>query len=151
MDSDTQIKEFNLAMKKLFHGEVMERVSAAITLGHLKEGRATNLLVKALNSEKDPVVINRIIEALGEIKDPKATNPIVKFLKLELEKPEDEQDKTRLFLIIESLMKIGDKRALQHLGVLLESCDTEIKKLTEQAFECIDPKFKQNLKNNKTN
>ncbi|MFX0033070.1 MAG: HEAT repeat domain-containing protein [Promethearchaeota archaeon] len=151
MDSDTQNNEFNLAMKNLFYGEVMERATAAITLGHLKEGRATNLLVKVLNSEKDPVVVNRIIEAMGEIKDPKATNPIVEFLKLELEKPENEQDKTRLFLIIESLMKIGDKRALKHLGVLLESCDTDIRKLTEQAFECIDPNFKQNLKNIKSN
>ncbi|MFX1498294.1 MAG: HEAT repeat domain-containing protein [Promethearchaeota archaeon] len=150
MDSDTQNNEFNLAMKNLFHGKVMERATAAITLGHLKEGRAINLLVKALNSENDPIVINRIIEAMGEIKDQKATISIVEFLKTELEKPEVEQDKTRLFLIIESLMKIGDKRALQHLGVLLESCDADIRRLTEEAFECIDPNFKQNLKNIKS-
>ncbi|MFW9773006.1 MAG: HEAT repeat domain-containing protein [Candidatus Heimdallarchaeota archaeon] len=150
MDFDTQMNEFNLAMKNLFHGKVMERATAAITLGHIKEGRATNLLVKALNSEKDAVVINRIIEAMGEIRDPKATMPIVEFLKIELEKSEAEQDKTLLFLIVESLMKIGDKRALQHLGVLLKSCDADIKRLTEQAFECIDPNFKQNLKNSKS-
>lgn len=150
MDSDTQNNEFNLAMKNLFHGKVMERATAAITLGHLKEGRAINLLIKALNSEKDPVVINRIIEAMGEIKNPKATISIIGFLKTELEKPEVEQDKTRLFLIIESLMKIGDKRALQHLGVLLESCDADIKRLTEEAFECIDPNFKQNIKHIKS-
>ena len=53
MDSDTKNIEFNLAIKKLFHGGVMERVTAARTLGHLKEGRATNLLVKALYSERD--------------------------------------------------------------------------------------------------
>jgi len=146
MDSNTQINEFNLAMKNLFHGGVMERVTAARTLGHLKEGRATNLLVKALNSERDSIVINRIIEAMGEIKDPKATIPIVNFLKKELEKSEDQQDKTRLFLIVETLMKIGDKRALEHLGILLESCDADIRKLTEEAFECIDPSFKENLK-----
>jgi len=146
MDSYTQNIEFNLAMKKLFHGGLMERVTAARTLGHLKEGRATNLLVKALSSERDSIVINRIIEAMGEIKDTKATIPIVNLLKKELEKSEDEQDKTRLFLIIETLMKIGDKRALEHLGILLESCDADIRKLTEQAFECIDPSFKENLK-----
>ncbi|MFW9946354.1 MAG: HEAT repeat domain-containing protein [Promethearchaeota archaeon] len=145
MDSDTQ-NEFNLAMKKLFHGEVMERVTAARTLGHLKEGRATNLLVKALNSERNSIVINRILEAMGEIKDPKSTIPIIKLLRKELEKSEDEQDKTRLFLIVETLMKIGDKRALEHLGILLDSCDEDIRKLTEQAFECIDPSFKENLK-----
>lgn len=146
MDSNTQNNEFNLAMKSLFHGGVIERVTAARTLGHLKEGRATNLLVKALNSERDSIVINRIIEAMGEIKDPKAIIPIVNFLKKELEKSEDQQDKTRLFLIIETLMKIGDKRALEHLGILLDSCDEDIRKLTEQAFECIDPSFKENLK-----
>jgi len=149
MDADTQSNEFNLAMKKLFHGEVMERTTAARTLGHLKEGRATNLLVKALNSEKDPVVINRIIEAMGEIKDPKATIPIVNVLRQELEKPEEFQDSGRIFIIIESLMKIGDKRALEHLGILLESCHEDIRKLTEEALECIDPNFKINLKNKK--
>ncbi|MFW9937124.1 MAG: HEAT repeat domain-containing protein [Promethearchaeota archaeon] len=146
MDSDTQINDFNLAMKNLFHGEVMERATAARTLGHLKEGRATNLLVKALNSEKDPVVINRIIEAMGEIKDPKATIPIVNVLRKELGKPEEFQDNGRIFIIIESLMKIGDKRALEHLGILLESCHEDIRRLTEQAFQCIDPNFKINLK-----
>ena len=151
MDLYAQNNEFNLAIKSLFHGKVMERVIAAKTLGHLKHGRATNLLVKALNSEEDPVVINRIIEAMGEIKDPKATIPIIKYLKLELEKPESKQDKTRLFIIIESLMKIGDKRALQHLGILLNSCEADIRKLTEKAFECIDPNFKQNLKDTKSN
>lgn len=147
MDADTQSNEFNLAMKKLFHGEIMERTTAARTLGHLKEGRATNLLVKALNSEKDPVVINRIIEAMGEIKDPKATIPIVNVLRQELEKPEEFQDSGRIFIIIESLMKIGDKRALEHLGILLESCHEDIRKLTEEAIGCIDPNFKINLKN----
>lgn len=148
MDSDTQNNDFNLAIKNLFHGEIMERVSAAITLGHLKEGRAINLLIKALKSEKDPAVINRIIEAMGEIKDAKATMGIIEFLKLELQKPEKEQDKSRLFIIIESLMKIGDKRALEHLGILLDSCHSNIRKLTEEAFECIDPNWKRNLKNN---
>jgi len=146
MDSDTQNKDYNLAVKNLFHGKLMERVSAAKQLGHFKEGRATNLLVKALISEPDPAVINRIIEAMGEIKDAKATIPIIEFLKKEIEKPENEQDRTRLFIIIESLMKIGDQRALEHLGILLDSCHSDIRKLTEEAFECIDPDWKKNLK-----
>jgi HEAT repeat protein len=145
MDPESQNNDFNVAMKKLFHGDTMQRATGARTLGHLKEGRAVNLLIKALNKEQDSVVIHRIIEALGEIEHPKATQPILDVLSKELEKPEDFQDKAILFIIIESLMKIGDKRALQHLGLLLDSCDTDIRKRTEEAFECIDPDWKINL------
>jgi len=124
------------------------RASAARQIGHLKDSRATNLLIKALKSEKDPIVINRIIEALGEIKNAKATMAIVEILKKELNKKESEQDKSLLFLVVESLMKIGDKRALEHLGLLMESCEGDIKKLTEEALECIDPNWKENLTGN---
>jgi HEAT repeat protein len=149
MDPESQNEDFNDAMKKLFHGNTMERATGARTLGHLKEGRAVNLLIKALNKEQDSVVINRIIEALGEIKHPKATQPILDVLIKELEKPEDSQDKAMLFIIIESLMEIGDKRALQHLGLLLDSCDADIRKRTEEAFECIDINWRENIKKNK--
>ena len=146
MDSNTQNTDFNNAIKNLFNGELMERVAAAKKLGDMRDGRATNLLIKALKSEKEEIVINRIIEALGDIKNAKATIPIAEFLKIETQKPETEQDKTRMFLIIESLMKIGDKRALTHLGILLNSCHSDIRKLTEEAFECIDPNWKDNIK-----
>jgi len=126
MDSNSQDNEYNLAVKNLFHGKIMERATAARQIGHFKEGRATNLLVRALNSEEDPIVINRIIEAMGEIKDAKATMVIVELLKRELEKHDSEQDKSLLFLIVESLMKIGDKRALEHLGILLTSCESDL-------------------------
>ena len=149
MDPESQNEDFNEAMKKLFHGNTMERATGARRLGHLKEGRAVNLLVKALNKEQDHVVINRIIEALGEIKHPKATKPILDVLLKELEKPEDSQDRAMLFIIIESLMEIGDKRALQHLGLLLNSCDADIRKRTEEAFECIDINWRENIKKNK--
>jgi len=149
MDEDTKKDEFNEAIKKLFHGEIMERAAAARKLGHLKEGRAVNLLIKALNKENDAVVINRLIEALGEIRNTKSTLSILKFLSEELEKPEENQDKTRLFLIIDSLMKIGDKRALQHLGILINSCDADIRERTEQAFECIDVNWRENIKKSK--
>lgn len=147
MDSNSRDSEYNLAIKNLFHGKIMERVSAARQIGHLKDGRATNLLVKALKSEEEPIVINRIIEAMGEIKDAKATMAIIEILKSELEKSEIEQDKSLLFLIVESLMKIGDKRALEQLGILSSSCESELKKLTEEAIACIDPNWKKNLAN----
>jgi len=73
---------------------------------------------------------------------------IVEILKRELEKHESEQDKSLLFLIVESLMKIGDKRALEHLGLLSRSCESDLKKLTEEAIECIDPNWKENLAEN---
>lgn len=147
MDQKTQNEAFNSYVKILFNSSGgKERAFAAKNLGQLKEGRATNILARALKSEKDDVVINRIIEAMGEIKDPKATMLIVNFLKQELEKPEEDQNKTRLFIVIESLMKIGDKRALEHLSILLDSCHSDIRKLTEEAFECIDPKWKLNIK-----
>jgi HEAT repeat protein len=146
-NSSSRDEEYNLAIKNLFHGKIMERASAARQIGHMKDGRATNLLVRALNSEEDPIVINRIIEAMGEIKDAKATKIIVEILKNELEKHETEQDKSLLFLIVESLMKIGDKRALEQLGILSRSCESELKKLTEEAIECIDPNWKNNLAN----
>lgn len=150
--ANTQNDAFNIAIKNLFHGESWEqRAAAANELGKLKEARATNLLTKALNSEKDPVVINRIIEAMGKIEDPKATMIIIDFLKQELELPEEKQNKNRLFVIIESLMKIGDKRALEHLGVLLNSCDSDIRSLTEDAFECIDINWRNNIKRSHIN
>ena len=146
MDQKTQNEAFNKYIKKLFESSSWkERAIAAKNIGQLKEGRATNLLSRALKSENDPVVINQIIEAMGEIRDAKATMLIINFLKKELKKPEDSQDKTRLFIIIESLMKIGDKRALEHLGILLESCHSDIRQLTEQAFECIDPLWKESI------
>jgi len=149
MDQKTQNDNLNKYIKQLFEAPSWKkRAIAAQNIGQLREGRATNLLARALKSEKDPVVINRIIEAMGEIRDPKATMLIINFLKKELEKSEESQDKTRLFIIIESLMKIGDKRALEHLGILLDSCYNDIKQLTEQAFECIDPNWKKNIEKN---
>jgi len=146
MDQKIQNEAFNSYVKKLFNGlSWKDRAIAAQNLGKLKEGRATNMLARALKSEEDTVVINRIIEAMGEISDPKATMLIINFLKQELVKAEEDQDKTRLFIIIESLMKIGDKRALEHLGILLDSCYSDIRKLTEEAFECIDPNWKLNV------
>lgn len=146
MDYKTQNKEFNSAINKLFHGETtMEKAAAANHLGYLKDKRATNLFFKILKTEKDPIIINRIIEAMGEIRDNRATMLIIDILKKEIELPEDQQDKQRIFLIVESLMKIGDKRALEHIGILLDSCDNKIKSLATEAFECIDANWRDNI------
>jgi len=137
--------DFDENLKKLFNEEKWEeRAKAARNLGYISDGRAVNLLIKALNSEKDDLVINRIIEALGRIGHPKATMSIIGILKEELKR--DFSDKTRLFYIIESLMKIGDKRVLNELGILLDSCDTDIRNLILEAFECIDPNWQENIK-----
>jgi len=148
MKQKTQENEYDQLIKQLFRSENWEeRAEAARKIGHLEQGRATNLLVKALNIEKDDVVINRIIEALGRIKNAKATIPIIEFLKKEITK--EVPDKKRLFAIVESLMKISDKRALSHLGLLYASCEADIKNVTEEALRCIDPNWKENLKNDK--
>jgi HEAT repeat protein len=151
MDDKTKNEDLRKTLEKLFHGKnIMERVAAANHLGYLKNPNAIDSLGKALKTEKNEIVINRIIEALGEIRDKNATSLIIDILKEELKLPEEGQDKQRIFLIIESLMKIGDKNALNDLGILLNSCDNDIRQLTIQAFECIDPNWKGNIKNLKT-
>ncbi|MFX1462707.1 MAG: hypothetical protein ACFFBF_06620, partial [Promethearchaeota archaeon] len=54
-----------------------------------------------------------------------------------------EPDKYRIIYIIESLIKIKDKRALSYLGPLLNSSDNEIERLTIKAFDVIEPNWKE--------
>ncbi|MFX1504427.1 MAG: HEAT repeat domain-containing protein [Promethearchaeota archaeon] len=137
--------EFNALIKQLFHdNDWQKRAEAARQLGLLKDGRATNLLCRALRSEKDHMAVNKIIEALGRIGDGRATLRIVEKLKEEQEK--NEIDKFRIIYIVESLTKIKDKRALVYLGPLLESTDDEIRNLTLQAFDIIEPSWKEIIK-----
>ena len=137
-------ERYNEYIKDLFNGPIWEqRALAASHLGNLKDSRATNVLVKALKSERDPGVINRIIEALGKIRDAKATIPILDILREEMKK--EAPNKSFLFIIIESLLKIGDKRALTDLGILKNSCDADIKKLSEEALNCLDPNWQGNI------
>ena len=63
------------------------------------------------------------------------------FIKNEQEKYEP--DKFRVIYIIESLTRIKDKRALSYLGPLLESSDVEIKNLAINAFDIIEPNWKE--------
>lgn len=134
--------EFNALIRQLFHDDDWQkRAEAARQLGMLKDGRATNLLCRALRSEKDHIVVNKIIEALGRIRDGRATLRIIERFKEEQEKYEP--DKYRIIYIIESLTKIKDKRALAYLGPLLNSSDDEIKNLTLKAFDIIEPNWKE--------
>ncbi len=94
--------KFNSLIKRLFHNEEWQnRAEADRELGLLEEGRAVNLLCRALKSEKDNMVINRIIEALGRIGDGKATLRIIEIL--EEEQKKGEIDKYRIIYILKSL------------------------------------------------
>jgi len=147
MDYKTQNtgKEDNI--NRLFFGKTWnERADAAIKLGKTKALKNTDYLIKALKSEKDEIVINRIIEAIGKMKDPKATNVLTDLLNKELQLPENKQNKSKLFALVESLIKIGDKKALEDIGILLESCSSDLKELSEKSLECVDPNWKENVK-----
>jgi HEAT repeat protein len=134
--------EFNALIKQLFHDDDWQnRADAARQLGLLKDGRATNLMCRALKSEKDPIVLNKIIEALGRIKDARATLGIIEKLKDEQEK--NNPDKYRIIYIIECLTRLNDKRALAYLVPLLESSDNEIKELILHAFNTIEPNWEE--------
>lgn len=137
--------EFNTFIKNLFHDvDWQKRAEAARQLGLLKDGRATNLLCRALRSEKDHLVVNRIIEALGRIGDGRATLRIIEKLKEEQDKLR--ADKYRIVYIIECLINIKDKRALEFMGPFLDSSDEELKKLAQLAFDTIEPNWKEIIK-----
>jgi HEAT repeat protein len=136
-----QNKEYNEILNQLFLDESWKkRAEAAQNLGLMRDARSVNLLCRALRSEKDKMVQNRIIEALGKIGDGRATLRITEILEEELKN--DTIDKFRLIYIIESLMNIKDKRALMYIGQFLNSEDEDLQKLTEKAFDVIEPKWR---------
>ena len=133
--------KYNALIKQLFHDEDWQkRAEAARELGIMEEGRAVNLLCRALRSEKDHLVINRIIEALGKIKDGRATLRIIEKLLEELDKSEN--DKFRIIYILEALKSIKDKRALEYIGLFLNSSDDKLKNLTQEIFDLIEPEWR---------
>ena len=137
-----QNKEFNNLIKELFHNPDWQgRAEAARKLGFLKDGRATNLMCRALSKEKDSSVRNKIIEALGKIGDPKATLSILENLKEELNK--STLNKFTIIYIIESLTKLKDKRALVYIGPFLNSDDNDLKKIAQNAFDTIEPNWRE--------
>lgn len=136
-----QNKEYNEILNQLFVNESWKkRAEAAQKLGFMRDRRAVNLLCRALRSEKDKIVQNRIIEALGKIGDGRATLRIIEILKEELKN--DTIDKFRLIYIIESLINLKDKRALMYIGQFLDSQDEDLRELTEKAFDLIEPKWR---------
>ena len=145
MNWHEQNVKFNSLIKQLFHDAAWQkRADAARELGIMKEGRSVNLLCRALRSELDHIVVNRIIESLGRIGDGRATLRIIEKLKDEISSPKP--DRFRIIYILEALMKIRDKRSLEYIGPFLNSSDEEIKKLAEEAFNSIEPNWKEIVK-----
>jgi HEAT repeat protein len=137
--------KYNTIINQLFQDEDWKkRAEAARELGIMKEGRSVNLLCRALRSEKDQMVVDRIIEALGRIGDAKATLRIIEKFDEELEKYEG--NKYRILYILEALKLIKDKRALAHIASLLNSPDDELKRLTEQIFDILEPNWREIIK-----
>lgn len=142
MNWHEQNLKFNSLIKQLFHdSDWQKRANAARELGIMKEGRSVNLLCRALRSEKDHLVINRVIESLGRIGDGRATLRIIEKLNEELNS--SEPDRFRIIYILVALTKIKDKRALEYIGPFLDSSDEEIKNLAQDAFDSIEPNWKQ--------
>jgi len=137
-----QNAQFNEIINQLFQKESWhKRAEAAKELGLMKDGRAVNLLCKALKSENNETVQNKIIESLGKIGNAKATMVIIEKLKEDINK--GFVDKFRLTYIIESLINIKDKRALVYIGPLLNSKDEDLKKLAEKTFDIIEPNWRE--------
>ena len=135
-------KEFNALINQLFHDEDWQkRADAARQLGLKRDGRAVNLLCRALRKEDERIVQNRIIEALGRIGDGRATIRIIE--KMEENINQGNLDKYRIIYIIESLTRIKDKRALSYIGRFLRSTDEEVRKLAENAFNIIEPNWRE--------
>ena len=134
--------KYNSLITQLFDEEDWKkRAEAARELGLMKDARAVNLLCRALRSEKDQMVIDRIIEALGRIGDARATLRIIE--KLDEELDQYEGNKYRLIYILEALKLIKDKRSITHVAPFLNSPDEEIKSLTEKVFDAIIPNWKE--------
>ncbi|MFX0070214.1 MAG: HEAT repeat domain-containing protein [Candidatus Hermodarchaeota archaeon] len=134
-------EKYNQYITQLFQGENWhKRAEGARQLGLMKDARCVNLLCRALRSEKEFMVQNRIIEALGRIGDSRATMRIVEILEDEAEKPLS--DKFRIIFILEALSNLNDKRALVYVAPFLNSPDEELKDLAEKAFNKIQPDWR---------
>lgn len=143
MDWHAKNTNYNELIRQVFHDKNSDkRAEAARQLGFLQDGRAVNLLCRALKTEDDPIVLNRIIEALGRIEDGRATLRIIEKLEEEIKKSEIELDKLRVIFIIESLTRIKDKRALESISYFLNSSDDKLLKLAENAFDEIKPDWR---------
>ena len=140
---------FNNLIKQMLHDKDSEkRAESARQVGFLRDGRSVNLLCRALKTETNPNVVNRIIEALGRIGDGRATLGILEKFEIEIKKSESESDKLRIIFIIESLTRIKDKRALEFISHYLDSPDNMLFKLAQKAFDIIQPNWQEIVKRN---
>jgi len=70
---------FNNLIKQMLHDKDSEKRAESVRqIGFLSDGRSVNLLCRALKTESNPNVVNRIIEALGRIGDGRAIKYIRK-------------------------------------------------------------------------
>ena len=140
---------FNNLIKQMLHDKDSEkRAESARQVGFLRDGRSVNLLCRALKTETNPNVVNRIIEALGRIGDGRATLGILEKFEIEMKKSESESDKLRIIFIIESLTRIKDRRALEFISHYLDSTDNKLFKLAQNAFDIIQPNWREIVKRN---
>jgi HEAT repeat protein len=140
---------FNNLIKQMLHDKDSEKRAESVRqIGFLKDGRSVNLLCRALKTETNPNVVNRIIEALGRIGDGRATLGILEKFEIEINKSESESDKLRVIFIIESLTRIKDKRALEFISHYLDSPDNMLFKLAQNAFDIIQPNWQEIVKRN---
>jgi HEAT repeat protein len=141
--------DFNILIKNMLHDVDFEkRAGSARQLGFLRDTRSVNLMCRALKTEANPTVVNRIIEALGRIEDGRATLSILEKLEIETKKSEKDSNKLRIIFIIESLTRIKDKRALEFIGHYIDSPDNTLLKLAQNAFDTIQPNWREIIKRN---
>ncbi len=125
-----------------------KRAESARQLGFLRDAKSVNLLCRALKTETNSTVVNRIIETLGRIGDGRATLSILEKFKVEIKKSESESDKLRIIFIIESLTRLKDKRALEFISHYLNSPDDKLLQLAQNAFDIIEPTWRDIVKRN---
>jgi len=149
MDWQAKNTNFNNLIKNMLHDKDSEkRAESSRQLGFLRDARSVNLLCRALKTETNPTVVNRIIEALGRIGDGRATLSVLEKFIVEIKKSESESDKLRIIFIIESLTCLKDKRALEFISHYLNSPDDKLFKLAQNAFDIIQPNWREILKRN---
>jgi HEAT repeat protein len=140
---------FNNLIKQMLHDKDSEKRAESVRqIGFLSDGRSVNLLCRALKTESNPNVVNRIIEALGRIGDGRATLNILEKLEIEIKKSESDSNKLRIIFIIESLTRIKDKRALEFISHYLDSPDDMLFKLAQNSFDIIQPNWREIVKRN---
>jgi len=131
---------FNNLIKQMLHDKDSEKRAESV--------RQIGFLCRALKTESNPNVVNRIIEALGRIGDGRATLNILEKLEIEIKKSESDSNKLRIIFIIESLTRIKDKRALEFISHYLDSPDDMLFKLAQNAFNIIQPNWREIVKRN---